>query len=122
VKNDPPQPIAMVTCRFVRDVGMGSVVGAFKDAFKGLPTKVIDDFASEMESAVGAGGMKKDDEVLFVWMGNGTVYIIRNGKIGGTIKTKESERRLMEVYLTPERGVSQELVKSFQQNVINVIA
>ena len=115
-----PHPKALVTCKFVRDVGMGSVVSAFKDAFVGLPKEVIDEFAIQLESAVGTTGMKKDDEVLFMFLGDGEVRIIRNGKVGGGMRNKEAERRLLELYVTPERAVSPELVNCFQSNVQKV--
>ena len=121
-QNAAPEAKAMITCRFVRDVGLRNVVDAFKESFAGLPQETIDYFASQMVSALGDGGMKKNDEVVFVWMGNGLVHIIKNGKIGSVIRNDSTARRLLEVYLSSERTVSPQLVASFKENVEKIPA
>ena len=111
-----PQAVAMVTLRFVRDVGASSLKGAFNEILAGLPTSTIEAFTEQVAEAVGSAGVKTGDDVLFVWMEGGGLYIMCNGRVGRVVN-RAVERQLLEGYLNPDKGVSPELRKCFADHI-----
>jgi hypothetical protein len=103
-----------ITLKFVRSVTAQQCVDAFTEAFKGCNAEGTAKFSKLLGDAVGAQGCKVGEEVNFYWLEKGGLYISR----GGTdyfLSDPEIERRLLEVYVTPARTVSPELVKSFNE-------
>jgi hypothetical protein len=114
------QPVAFVTCRFVRDVGLNSILDAFQETFIGLPSEDILEFRNQLGAAVGAHGVKKGDEVIFAWLHNGGMKILLNGVVGGQIKNHLVEERLIEVYVDQKRSVSPQLLQSLHENLSKI--
>ena len=116
-KGNIPQPAATVVLRFVRDVDRKKVSDAFNDAFAGISPERIDNFGKQLSAAVGEAGMKKGEEVMFVWLEGGGMKFIKNGVVGGEVNDAEIERRLLGVYIDPARTVSPELLQCFNDNI-----
>jgi hypothetical protein len=111
------QPVAFVSLRFVRDVGLSSILDAFQTTFSGLPAEDIAEFRHQLGMAVGPKGVKKDDEVVFAWLHNGGMKILLNGVVGGQVKNPLVEERLIETYVDEKRTVSPQLLQSFRENL-----
>lgn len=114
------QPVAFVTCRFVRDVGLNSILDAFQETFTGLPSDDVLEFRNQLGAAVGQDGVKKGDEVIFAWLHNGGMKILLNGVVGGQVKNPLVEERLIEVYVDKKRTVSPQLVQSLHENISKI--
>ena len=111
------QPVAFVTCRFVRDVSLSSILDAFEITMAGLPQDDINQFRVQLSNAVGSNGVKKDDEVIYAWLNNGGMKIMLNGVVGGFVSNPLVEQRLIETYIDKKRTVSPQLVDSFHKNL-----
>jgi hypothetical protein len=114
------QPVAFVSLRFVRDVGLNSVLDAFQTTFSGLPAEDIAEFRHQLGQAVGPHGVKKDDEVIFAWLHEGGMKILLNGIVGGQVKNCLVEERLIETYVDEKRTVSPQLVQSLRENILKI--
>lgn len=112
ISNLQGQPVALITCRFVRDVGLTTILDAFETTFSGLPPDDVKEFRNQLSSAVGTNGVKQNDEVIFAWLNNGGMKIMLNGVVGGSIMNPAVEERLIETYIDKNRTVSPELYNS----------
>jgi hypothetical protein len=111
-----PQPIAIVTLRFQRDVDAQTFALGFNDVFVGLPADQIAVFQQQMKASIG-NGAKKGDDVSIVWMEGGSLIFLKNGQIGQTFTNSVLEKRLLEAYVDVKRAVSPELIKSIDANI-----
>jgi hypothetical protein len=111
-----PQPIAIVTLRFQRDVDSQTFALGFNDVFIGLPADEIAVFQRQVKASIG-NGAKKGDDVSLVWMEGGSLIFLKNGQIGETFTNPVLEKRLLEAYVDVKRAVSPELVKSIETNI-----
>lgn len=111
---------ASVTLRFVRSVGKDKVVDAFNDAFKGCSSEAVSAFTAALGTAVGKDGMTVGDTLIFYWNENGGLTLAKNGVVCDSLQSPEVEQRLLQVYVDPTRAISQEFLKSIQDNVHKV--
>jgi hypothetical protein len=111
-----PQPIAIVTLRFQRDVDAQTFALGFNDVFVGLPADQIAVFQQQMKASIG-NGARKGDDVSIVWMEGGSLIFLKNGQIGQTFTNSVLEKRLLEAYVDVKRAVSPELIKSIDANI-----
>lgn len=116
-KGGIPQPAVTVVLRFVRDVDSKKVSDAFSDCFVGVSPERIANFGAQLNAALGEGGMKNGEEVMFVWMEGGGMKFIKNGVVGGGVTDAEIERKLLGAYLDPAKAVSPELLACFSANI-----
>jgi hypothetical protein len=108
-------PRASVTLRFVRTVGTDKVVEAFNDAFTGCDASV---FKSALSASIGKEGCKDGDEISFMWIGQDSMLITKNGSFAETVSGQGDVcNRLLNVYLNPTMAVSAELVNSVTDNI-----
>jgi hypothetical protein len=114
------QPVAFITCRFVRDVGLNSILDAFQETFTGLPSEDVLEFRNQLGAAVGSQGVKKGDEVIFAWLHRGGMKILLNGVVGGQVRNSLVEERLIEVYVDQKRTVSPQLLQSLHENIAKI--
>lgn len=114
-----PQPIAIVTLRFQREVDSKTFVLGFNDVFAGLPSDQLAIFHQQLKASIGDGA-KKGDDILLVFMEGGSVKFVKNGRVGETFSNPVFEKRLLEAYVDSKRAVSPELVKSIQDNIPNL--
>jgi hypothetical protein len=114
-----PQPIAIVTLRFQRDVDAQTFALGFNDVFAGLPTNELAVFQQQMKASVGTGA-KKGDDISLVWMEGGKLIFLKNGQVGETFTNPVFEKRLLEAYVDSKRAVSPELIKSLDANIPNM--
>ena len=115
-----PQAAAIVTLRFVRDVGASNLKGAFNEILSGLPLAEINAFTEQVGASVGAEGVKNGEDILFVWMEGGGLSIVCKGK-AGHIDNPAVEKKLLDGYLDAEKGVSPDLRKCFADNIANIV-
>mmetsp|Transcript_25368 Transcript_25368/g.37414 ORF Transcript_25368/g.37414 Transcript_25368/m.37414 type:complete len:223 (+) Transcript_25368:139-807(+) len=118
VKSAAPQAKAVVTLRFVRDVGVSSLNGAFNEILAGLPQDVITNFTDQVRAIASENGVKKGEDLFFVWMEGGGMKLVGSG-IVASVDNPQVERKLLDGYLDIERGVSPELRKSFHQFLLS---
>jgi hypothetical protein len=120
-QSEVPQPSTIITCRFVRTIGVSTAVEAFDDRFKGLPPDKVNEFRLQMIAALGDDPLQAGDEVMFVWLEGGGLKIVRPGKLGGFIRYEPVERRLLEAYLDPVSSISPQLLNSYLENAGKVL-
>ena len=111
-----PQPIAIVTLRFQREVDSKTFVLGFNDVFIGLPKDQLAIFHDLLKKSIGDGA-KAGDDISLVFMEGGSVKFIKNGRVGETFSNKTFEKRLLEAYVDRKRAVSPELVTSIEENI-----
>lgn len=111
-----PQPIAIVTLRFQREVDSKTFVLGFNDVFSGLPSDQLSIFHQQLKASIGDGA-KKGDDISLVFMEGGSVKFVKNGIVGETFSNSVFEKRLLEAYVDSKRAVSPELVKSVEENI-----
>lgn len=114
-----PQPIAIVTLRFQRDVDAQTFALGFNDVFAGLPANELGVFQQQMKASIDTGA-KKGDDISLVWMEGGNLIFLKNGKVGETFSNPVFEKRLLEAYVDSKRAVSPELIKSIVANIPNM--
>lgn len=114
-----PQPVAIVTLRFQRDVDAKTFVLGFNDVFAGLPADQLAVFQDKMKASIGSGA-KKGDDISLVWMEGGNLIFLKNGQIGETYSNPVFEKSLLEAYVDKKRAVSPELVTSIDTNIPNM--
>jgi hypothetical protein len=99
------------TLKFQREIGNASFVEAFTSAFAGCKdVDAVTKFKKVLGECVGAG-VKKDDELVFYWLGSTDIAISKNGSVPTicSLQSKEVVGRLLDVYIDPSRAVSKEL-------------
>jgi hypothetical protein len=114
-----PQPVAIVTLRFQRDIDAQTLTSGFNDIFAGLPTDQLAVFQQKLKASIGTG-VKKGDDLSLVWMEGGNLIFLKNGQVGETVSNPVFEKRLLEAYVDSKRAVSPELVKSIDANIPNM--
>lgn len=95
------------TLRFVRGVTSSQIVEAFNDAFSDLSVADIAAFKQSMREVL-TDGVKQGEEFQFYWMADGSLLISKDRKIA-TVQSTAISKRLLEVYVEPNRTVSKEL-------------
>ena len=109
---DKDEVRAGATLKFVRDVGQSSIVQAFDEAFTGCDKEEIRVFKDALSQEVGEGGLKKGETLAFYWLGKNGLEIKKNDSAGKIFIQQEIGKRLLGVYLDPEKTVSRELVET----------
>lgn len=106
-----------IVLRFVRDVGTDKVVDALVQTLTGKGGNSYDNqlalFKDILVSALGKSGIKKDEEIVFVWKGVGgeDLAIEVRGKLQGSVKGSELRDQLAAVYVGSQ-AVAPEVVKN----------
>ena len=106
------KPHVALVLRFVRAVDKPTVVLAFEESFAGLPADEIAKFSAELAKRVDDTGVCIDDEIIFYWLQGGGLIITQKGALTPAYSSPIVEKRLLEIYLDTEKGVSKELVNS----------
>lgn len=113
-------PKVVITLRMVRDLSTKQIVDAFNDAFAGLPADSINAFAEILSKAVGTLGVSKGEDVTFIWLNSGGLYVMKNKEQGYTVIDEDIERRLLETYCDPKRAVSPELLQCVDEYILKL--
>lgn len=116
---DPkPQPVkAAVILKPIRDISTAQFLSAIKDSFAGTNPEQFALFYALVEKVFGTNGITLTDQVVFYWMGNGDLVLVKNGTPEGSLRSNEIAHRLMDVYVDPKRSVAPELHGSIETNL-----
>lgn len=117
-----PDKIAEIAIplKFVRYVSTTQIVEAFNDSFVGCSQDGIDLFKDALRSIVGKAGLALGQEMTFYWLRGGGLVIAKDGEIAEVIYYPELEKRLLEVYIDPNRSVSPDLINCISAHIQNI--
>lgn len=107
-----------VVLQFVRSVYTDKVVGAIADALADSRDKSyqesLEKFKGLLMSGIGPSGVAKGDTLDFNFKSYGSLEIVVNGKIAGTVKNGKLMEKLMSVYVDEKKSVAPELVNALK--------
>lgn len=122
-QNETKQPHISVVLKFVRACTKDEVVTAFVTTFADLPSDDVQLFRSELDSRLSDDGVNIGEEVVFYWLEGGGLVITQNQAFHSNCSpytSKSIEKRLLEVYLHPDRTVAVELVNQMVEFTCDV--
>lgn len=109
--------LASILLKPIRDVTTEQFSSALTDAFVGVDPEKFQTFISLIKKTLGSKGMSPTDLVVFHFMKNGDLVLEKNGVQLGSLNLNEISRRLMDVYIDPNRTVTPDLEVSIESNI-----
>ena len=111
---------AAVMIQMVRGATKSQFVEAFREAFAGVSDEHFHTFQPLLEECMGDKGMQAKDEMVFYFMNDGSLTLMKNGVVKGSLAIRDINLRLLDIYSDPKRAVSKDLIASIDQNFTKV--